>query len=249
MSILTLDDVRVWYGGVKAVDGVSITLEKGRLHALVGPNGSGKTTLVNTMSRLAPLTAGRVAFNGEDTSTWSPHSVYRKGLARTFQGIRLIDELTVRQNVMLGVDQKPPVGYRPTRARTARIAQATDMALERLEIAHTATMYPGSLPYGIQRRVEIARALAGDPSLLLLDEPVAGMSTSERHDIASVLSKLRDEGVTMLLIEHDLQFVLGLSDHMFVLNFGTLLASGEPKETAALPAVQEAFLGRKHVSA
>lgn len=246
-TILELQDVRVWFGGVKAVDGVSMKLDSGHLHALVGPNGSGKTTLVNAMSSLVTPTGGQILLSGEDVTEAGSHEVYRRGLARTFQGIRLIDELTVRENVMLGLDARAATRAERLSGRQQR--SAADKAMERLGVHTFADVSPSALPYGVQRRVEIARSVASDPLILLLDEPVAGMSAGERHDIATVLSTLRDDGMTMLLIEHDLQFVLSLSDHMFVLNFGQILAEGEPSATAGLPAVQEAFLGRKHVTA
>lgn len=244
-TVMELEDVKVWFGGIKAVDGVDLSLVEGCLTALVGPNGSGKTTLVNTMSKLVSPTAGRIFLDGQDITQAPPHELYRRGLARTFQGIRLVSELTVRENVMLGLDQKIRARSRGARSRART---AADEALRRLDVLHAADVRPGSLPYGLQRRVEIARAVAGEPRVLLLDEPVAGMSTGERHEISGVLRQLRSDGITMLLIEHDLQFVLSLSDHMYVLDFGNMLAAGEPKSTAALPAVQEAFLGRKHVS-
>ncbi|MCM3920511.1 ATP-binding cassette domain-containing protein [Frankia sp. AiPs1] len=245
-AVLELRDIKVWFGGVKAVDGVSLALEPGHLHALVGPNGSGKTTVVNTMSRLVTPTAGQVFLDGQDVTAAGPHEVYRRGLARTFQGIRLVEGLTVRENVLLGVQELPAAR---SRAGRRRAAEAADEALERMDVHHLAQVAPAALPYGVQRRVEIARAVAGAPKILLLDEPVAGMSAGERQEISAVLGRLRDDGMTMLLIEHDLRFVLGLSDHLFVLNFGQLLAAGDPAATAALPAVQEAFLGRKHVPA
>ncbi|SNQ50594.1 conserved hypothetical protein [Frankia canadensis] len=245
-AVLELRDIKVRFGGVKAVDGVSLALEPGHLHALVGPNGSGKTTVVNTMSRLVTPTDGQVFLGGQDVTAAGPHEVYRRGLARTFQGIRLVEGLTVRENVLLGVQELPTAR---SRAGRRRAAEAADEALERMDVHHVAQVAPAALPYGVQRRVEIARAVAGAPKILLLDEPVAGMSAGERQEISAVLGRLRDDGMTMLLIEHDLRFVLGLSDHLFVLNFGQLLAAGDPAATAALPAVQEAFLGRKHVPA
>jgi branched-chain amino acid transport system ATP-binding protein len=240
--ILELDGVTVTYGGLHAVHEVSLGLEEGALHALVGPNGSGKTTLINSISRLTHLSAGRITFDGTDVSGFRPHQVYRRGLARTFQGIRLVEDLTVRENVALGVEGRTPQARWFRRASGDALA-AADAALERLDIAGVAGERPGDLPYGVQRRVEIARALAGEPKVLLLDEPVAGMGAGERAEIGDVLRRLRSDGVTLLLVEHDLAFVLGLADHLFVLNFGTLLASGNPRETAALPDVRTAFLG------
>ena len=249
-SVLKLDDAKVWFGGVKAVDGVTLSIEEGHLHGVVGPNGSGKTTLVNAMTRLTALTDGRITFADEDVTLSHPHEVYRAGMARTFQGIRLLSGLTVRENVALGADEKQRSGGWMPRLRPGRspALDAADEAIKRLELTRVADSYPSALPYGTQRRVEIARALAGRPKLLLLDEPVAGMSSAEKGEIADVLRLLRGEGLTMLLIEHDLAMVLSLSDHIFVMNFGKLIAEGDPHKTAALPEVQEAYLGKNHAT-
>jgi branched-chain amino acid transport system ATP-binding protein len=249
--VLSLQEAKVHFGGVKAVDGVTLKIDEGHLHGVVGPNGSGKTTLVNAMTRLTNLTGGTVEFLGEDVTHAYPHEVYRGGLARTFQGIRLLSGLTVRENVALGADEKTRAVKMSFRRRPGRSPslEAADEALARLDLEHVADVSPSALPYGTQRRVEIARALAGRPQLLLLDEPVAGMSSAERQEIADVLRLLRSEGLTLLLIEHDLAMVLALSDHLFVMNFGKLIAEGDPQKTAALPQVQEAYLGHKHVAA
>jgi ABC-type branched-subunit amino acid transport system ATPase component len=238
-SILTVDAVKVHFGGVKAVDGVSLTLQRGALYGMVGPNGSGKTTLLNAICGHVRLTAGRIALGDRRISGRSADAIYRAGLARTFQGLRLLPDLSVRENVLTGLESTG-------RAHGRREVDAkVDQAIERLALPAFAKARVGGLPYGTQRRVEIARALAGQPDLLLLDEPVAGMNSTERDEIAAILATLKAEGLTMLLIEHDLRFVLRLSDHLVVMNFGTVLAQGEPRATADLPAVREAYLGRK----
>jgi ABC-type branched-subunit amino acid transport system ATPase component len=254
MTLLRVDDVKVWFGGVKAVDGISLTLEPGRIYGIVGPNGSGKTTLLNAISGVQRLTAGRVEFDGEDRTSSSDFEVARTGIARTFQLIKLLPTLTVRENVLLGGDwtgaRAADARHRLGARRRAAIARrdearrAADEALERLGIAGLAEAAPDELPYGTRRRVEIARALTGDPKLLLLDEPIAGMSRSERDEIATIMRRLGDDGLTQLVIEHDLRTLLTVCDHLFVMNFGRLIADGPPRETAALPAVQEAYLGR-----
>jgi branched-chain amino acid transport system ATP-binding protein len=238
-TLLHLDDVKVHFGGVRAVDGVSIELERGKLYGIVGPNGSGKTTLINAISRFVPLTAGNVSFDGAALSGMRPFQASRAGLARTFQAIRLLPTLTVRENVLVAVD-------RLGRSQRRRAAEAADVALERLRLTRLAGEYPANLPYGTQRRVEIARAIAADPKLLMLDEPIAGMNREERAEIAEIMTELRAGGLTQLLIEHDLRTVLSVSDHIFVMNFGKCVAQGPPRETAALPEVQEAYLGRRH---
>jgi ABC-type branched-subunit amino acid transport system ATPase component len=166
-----------------------------------------------------------------------PFQVSRHGVARTFQAIRLLPTLTVRENVLVSADH----------LRDRKQAQvATDEALERLHLASIAGEYPDNLPYGTRRRIEIARAIVTRPKLLMLDEPIAGMNREERTEIAEVMKSLRDDGLTQLLIEHDLRIVLSTCDHIFVMNFGKKVAEGPPLETAALPVVQEAYLGRKH---
>jgi branched-chain amino acid transport system ATP-binding protein len=250
-AVLRTDDVRVHFGGVKAVDGVTLELEPGRLYGLVGPNGSGKTTLVNAMTRLTPLTSGTVTFDEHDIASEPAHAVSRRGMARTFQSIRLLPSLTVRENVMLGADRsRRAIGGRlRAAANQRRSGVAADEAIERLGLGDFSRALPGNLSYGYQRRVEIARALAGDPKILMLDEPVAGMNRQEREEIGGIIGQLRDDGLTQLLIEHDLRMILSLCDHLFVMNFGRCIASGPPRETAALPDVQEAYLGRRHVNA
>jgi branched-chain amino acid transport system ATP-binding protein len=253
--MLELQDVKVWFGGVRAVDGVSMRLEAGRLYGIIGPNGSGKTTLINAISRLTRLTSGTIRFDGEDVSHAPAHHVSRMGMARTFQAIRLLPTLDVRENILLGTDELVRAdgeggSWRArARARARRAAQAADEAIERLGLQAVAREQPSNLPYGTQRRVEIARAVASGCRLLLLDEPIAGMSREERDEIAEVLRALRGEGLTQVLIEHDLRMVLRTCEHLYVLNLGTNLAEGEPAATVARPAVQEAYLGRVHVGA
>lgn len=241
MSLLTLDDVKVHYGGVKAVDGVSFQVQAGKVCGVIGPNGSGKTTTINAITRTARLTSGSITFDGRPLDAVAPHEMRRRGLVRTFQGIRLVPELTVRENILIAAEQCDG-------ARTTTAAIVDDV-VERLALGHVVRERPAALPYGTQRRVEIARALSTQPKLILLDEPVAGMNQSERAEIAEILARLRDEGMTLLVIEHDLKMLLELSDHLVVLNFGRLLAEGEPHVTAQLPEVRRAYLGDGNVHA
>lgn len=234
-ALLALDDVRVWFGGVKAVDGVTATVQRGLLCGIVGPNGSGKTTLINAISGVCRVTDGRIDFDGTDVRRCPPHELNRRGLARTFQAIRLLPTLSVRENVLLGADRAP----------RAHAERATDEAIERLGLGAVVARRPHELSYGHQRRVEIARALAGEPTLLLLDEPVAGMNREERDGIAAILDGLRRDGLTQVIIEHDLRMLLGLCDHLLVMSSGQLIAEGDPRATAALPVVQEAYLGHE----
>lgn len=248
-DVLALDGVQVHFGGVRAVDGLSFAVQRGQLCGMVGPNGSGKTTTVNAITRTTALTAGTITFDGTDVSSLSPHRLRRIGLVRTFQGVRLVPDLTVRDNVRLAAEQhdgRPRRLFR--RSGTLPSDSVTDAVLERFGLTGVRDERPASLPYGTQRRVEIARALATEPTLLLLDEPVAGMNRSERAEIAAVLADLRAEGLSMLVIEHDLRLLMELSDHLVVLNFGRLLAEGEPRATAARPEVQEAYLGKSRAA-
>lgn len=249
-NLLDLDDVKVWFGGIKAVDGITLNIREGQIYGVVGPNGSGKTTLINAISRVGPVTGGVISFDGHDVTKAKSFRVGRLGLARTFQGIRLVQTLTVLQNVMLGVDYRlknadgtPRRAW--SRAAQKEIEERAYAALERVGIGQHAQRLPGELSYGSQRRVEIGRGIAGEPKMLLLDEPVAGMNRTERAEIAELLTSLRQDGITQLLVEHDLRMVLDLSDHLFVMNFGKLIAEGEPEETASLPEVVEAYLGHR----
>jgi branched-chain amino acid transport system ATP-binding protein len=253
--LLSVEQARVWFGGVRAVDGATLELEQGKLHGLVGPNGSGKTTLVNAISGITRLTGGSIRFGDRDVGALSAHAVRRAGIARTFQAIRLLPTLTVRENVMLGgdwligPDRSGAADGWWGRRRGARraVSRQADAVLERVGLGSAARQYPASLPYGTQRRVEIARAIVGEPQLLLLDEPVAGMNRHEREEIAALLTELRESGLTQLVIEHDLRTLLQVCDTLFVMHFGRCVAGGDPHETAALPEVQEAYLGKHRV--
>lgn len=250
-ALLEVCDLKVWFGGVKAIDGVSLTVTAGKIFGIVGPNGSGKTTLINAISRVGPVSDGRIEFDGTDITTNRPFEVYRLGMARTFQGIRLVGSLSVLENVMLGADYRTsgkPTGRTPKRRSSAvqqEVRSRAEHALERVGMANRRAALPGQLSYGSQRRVEIARAIAGDPDLLLLDEPVAGMNAGERAEIADLLLMLRQDGITQILVEHDLRLVLNVTDYLYVANFGKFIAHGEPESTAAQPDVVEAYLGHR----
>ncbi|WP_433503156.1 ABC transporter ATP-binding protein [Pseudonocardia halophobica] len=231
----------VAFGGVRAVDGIDLTVPAGSLCGIVGPNGSGKTTLLNAVSGVQRLTEGTIVLGRRDTTGLSAHAVARTGVARTFQTIKLLPTLSVRQNVALGVDMH---GTGAGAARRREATAATDRALERLGITAVADRSPEELSYGTRRRVEIARAIASGPSLLLLDEPLAGMNRAERVEIAELITGLRADGLTQLLIEHDLRTLLAVCDHLAVLHHGRLIAFGAPRETAARRDVRDVYLGR-----
>ncbi len=241
MSALVLDDVKVHFGGVRALDGVSFSVEPGELCGVVGPNGSGKTTMINAISRATKITSGEISFDGTPISKVHRYRLSRIGMARTFQAIRLVPDLTARNNILLAAEQKNRRAGVDGARRPATVI--VDELMERFGLDAIRDELPGVLSYGTQRRVEIVRALATQPRLLLLDEPVAGMNHTERGEITQILRELHADGLTMLIIEHDLRMLLNISDRLIVLNFGKLLAEGEPHATAKLPDVQRAYLG------
>lgn len=250
-SILTISDVVVRYGGVVAVDHVSFELENGSINGLVGPNGSGKSTLLAAISGTRKANEGSIRFAGRETRQWTPWRLARHGLARTFQGARVVPELTVRDNVALGFDWAPTRGRVPIRQRRSQAASAIGEALETCGIAHLADGVASELSYGTQRLVEIARAVVARPRLLLLDEPTAGMNDLERSEIEAVQRALREQGVTQVLVEHNMAMVVRMCTQVYVLNSGALIASGTPAEIVNDPNVQQAYLGkaREHAAA
>jgi branched-chain amino acid transport system ATP-binding protein len=244
VPVLETRDVAVHYGGIRAVDGVSIALPPRQIYGLLGPNGSGKSTLLAAITRLVPLTRGELFLGGEAYNRAAATTLAQRGVARTFQTVRLLPDLTVVENVQLGADLRGrAVGARRWWGRP-RPSESVLVALERTGLADRQHLYPGELSYGMQRRVEIARALALDPRLLLLDEPTAGMNTGERVEISGLLDRLRSEGLTQLLVEHDVQMMVDTCDHLFAMNFGVLIGEGRPGDVVGLPQVQEAYLGR-----
>jgi branched-chain amino acid transport system ATP-binding protein len=251
-TVLELRDVAVHFGGVKAVDGISLRLEPGLIYGIIGPNGSGKTTLIGAITRLTQLTRGDLLFDGTSYAHVRASSLAGLGVARTFQTVRLLPDLDVVQNVMLGADARidrsergAATGTRwrlPVRRSTP--PWITD-AIARTGLEGFERHYPSELSYGTQRRVEIARAIAMNPRLLLLDEPTAGMNQAERAEISALMRDMRSDGLCQLLVEHDVQMMIDTCDYVFAMNTGKLLAEGEPREVVRNPLVQEAYLGRK----
>jgi ABC-type branched-subunit amino acid transport system ATPase component len=250
-ALLDVEGVTVAFGAVKAVNGVSLTVPPGIVCGLIGPNGSGKTTLLGAISRLVSIQGGSMRFDGTETTRASADEVSRAGIARTFQAMRLLGHLTVRQNVMIGADFRaaPRSLVRswldiPRSLATERASRSeADEALERVGMREWAEAAPLELPYGMQRRVEIARALATKPKLLLLDEPVAGMNDQERREVSEIIHGLSDDGLTQILVEHDLATIHRVCQYAYVLNFGQVIARGTPQEVVEVPAVREAYLG------
>ncbi len=238
-KILVVDKLAKHFGGLKAVDEVSLAVRRGSVHALIGPNGSGKTTFINVVTGLYVATGGTISFAGRDITKLSPHERNRGGLARTFQNIRVFRGLTVLENVMIGAErQGNDVADSPDRVLARALA-----ALEFVDMRGDAHRMIGELSYGHQRYVEIARALAGSPDVLLLDEPAAGLNMTEKVALGELLKRLKGHGLTILIVDHDMKLVEQVADHITVLNFGKRIADGTPGMVLSHPDVIAAYLG------
>jgi branched-chain amino acid transport system ATP-binding protein len=234
--VLEVKDLAVHYGGIRAVDGLNLVLNPGTLYGLIGPNGSGKSTLLGALSRLVRPTRGSLLLQGRPYHHVPPAEVARRGIARTFQTVRLLEGLTVRENIMLGADLTARGKERNGYVHDAMVS----VGLEGME-----HLWPSEMSYGFQRRVEIARAIVMRPQLLLLDEPMAGMAQDERREVSLLLKTLRGRGLTQLLVEHDVQIMYDTCDQIFAMNSGVLIASGSPDAVVNSPAVREAYLGTR----
>ncbi len=249
-ALLELDDVTIRFGGVVALDAVSFAIREGEILGLIGPNGAGKTTCFNVMTGVYQPGSGRVAFDGRPLTRLRRFQITRLGIARTFQNIRLFKAMTALENVMVGADANSRVGALNALFRT-RLHRQTELEAERLAhellefvgVAERADELADNLSYGDQRRVEIARAMATRPKLICLDEPAAGFNPAEKERLTELIRKVRDRGYTVLLIEHDMRLVMGVTDRIVVLEFGRKIAEGTPDEIRENPAVVAAYLG------
>ncbi|HBA32529.1 MAG TPA: ABC transporter ATP-binding protein [Gammaproteobacteria bacterium] len=253
MALLEIQDISISFGGVHALRNVSFTVEKGQLAAVIGPNGAGKTSLLNCISGFYKPTQGKVLFQGEDITPLPPFKVAQKGVARTFQNVELFSNMNVIDNLLLGRHnyfkggyvRNALLGYRSK--DESRERRRVEEIIDFLEMEQWRKHLVSDLPYGIQKRVELGRALAQEPSLLLLDEPMAGMNLEETEDIARFILDVHQElGTTIVMIEHDMAVVMDISQHIGVLDFGEKIADGPPEKIQNDPEVQKAYLGENY---
>lgn len=251
--MLTLSSISKNFAGLQVLYEVSLAVPERGIFGLIGPNGAGKTTVFNLITGLLIPTAGAIEFFGQRLDGMAPHRVTRSGIARTFQNIRVFKEMTLLENVLVAMGDRarfsmlgvllPLPAYRDAERRER---QAACELLSRVGLVDKANFFAGTLSYGEQRRLEIARALATQPKLLLLDEPAAGMNSVEKQQLMDEIVKLGNANLSILIIEHDMRFIMGLCEQIAVLNFGRLIARGTPDEIRADPGVIEAYLGRDH---
>jgi branched-chain amino acid transport system ATP-binding protein len=250
MPLLEISHLNRCFGGLHAVNDVNFSVAQGAIHGLIGPNGAGKTTLFNLISGALRSDSGTIVFNGKPIHALPPHKIAACGIMRTFQNIKLFTKMSVLENVMVGRHVKSKAGMLAgifglpsTRAEEKKIRERSLAMLDVLGIAHLATADAQGLAFGQQRHVELARALAGEPALLLLDEPAAGLNMQETEKLGGAIRSIRDLGATVLLVEHDMSLVMDVSDEITVLSFGRVIAEGKPREIQKNPEVVRVYLG------
>jgi branched-chain amino acid transport system ATP-binding protein len=242
---LRLDRVTKTFGGVHALTDLSLEVAPGQIVGLIGPNGAGKTTTFNVITGAYRASSGAVTLDGRDVTSEPSHRIARGGIMRTFQNIRLFPDMTVWEHLLVAQPHQGSMMRRllPTRFSDPKAIERAEEVLEFFALGEVRNRLARSLPYGLQRKVEMARAVTARPKLLLLDEPVAGMNHDEAKTIRTLMLRLRQDGLSILLIEHDMAFVMNLCDHLYVLDFGVLIAQGEPEQIRINPAVLDAYLG------
>jgi branched-chain amino acid transport system permease protein len=250
-TVLEVQKIRKNFGGLTAVNDITFSIQAGQIVGLIGPNGAGKSTTFNLITGVLGLTTGEVRFCGEKVSDLPSREIARRGVSRTFQHVKMIPELTVLENVALGAQLR---GHKDAVSSMLRLDRAEEQSLmreaarqlERIGMGHTMHELAGNLAMGPQRLLEIARALCSDPALLLLDEPAAGLRHKEKQALIAVLRQLRSEGMSILLVEHDMDLVMDVTDHIVVMEFGTMLMEGTPQQVQESPKVRAAYLGVEH---
>lgn len=248
--MLKTNNVTMQFGGLTAVDDVSLNIQKNTICGLIGPNGAGKTTFFNIISGVLKPTKGNILFNNQDITGMFPYLINAKGISRTYQSIHLFKSMSVADNVKVGMHTRLESGLvssivrsKKQRHEEAAANEKVNSLLEFVGLVDKRDSIAGSLPYGEQRLVEIIRALASDPQMLLLDEPAAGMNTKEKMDLTETIGKIKQMGVTILLVEHDMKLVMDITDYIYVLNYGKNIAKGDPVSIQNHPDVIKAYLG------
>ncbi len=255
MPLLEVKKLSMHFGGLKAVDEVDFYVEKGEIVSIIGPNGAGKTTIFNTLTGIYKVTGGSIVLNGESLCELSPQDIVVAGVSRTFQNIRLFQDLRVIENVLVGTHIHTNYNFIDLVFRTRKFRRIEkEKTVAAMEILKSIGLegkiddYATNLPYGEQRKLEIARAIATNPQIILLDEPAAGMNPQESEDLVKFIGELRDRGFTIILIEHDMSVVMNIADRIYVIDHGRRIAHGNPQEIANNPEVIEAYLGKEEES-